>query len=134
MARRPADIRCSVASRPTLTSSVRTRWQRTFVVVTIDHHQPAAERLQILQQLALPDALADAMTTPSTWRERNISSSARSFFVSAEQHRSNPHRGRHDRFDTGHDLDEERVHQIGMTTPSVLVRRSVRLRATALGR
>ena len=74
------------------------------------------------------------MTTPSTWRERNISSSARSFccFCGTTQEQST--RGRHDRFDTGHDLDEERVHQIGMTTPSVLVRRSVRLRATALGR
>jgi hypothetical protein len=37
-----------------------------------------------------------------------------------------------DRFDAGDDLDEERVHQIGITMPSVWVRRRLRLRATAL--
>ena len=56
---------------------------------------PRPSACKSCSSLVLPDALADAMTTPSTWRERNISSSARSFFaVSAEQHRSNPTRGR----------------------------------------
>ena len=74
------------------------------------------------------------MTTPSTWRERNISSSARPCCFCGTTQEQSALAVAYDRFDTGHDLDEERVHQIGMTTPSVLVRRSVRLRATALGR
>jgi hypothetical protein len=104
------------------------------MIVAIDHHQAGADSGKLRQQIVVCRSVRggedDAIDLPAAEHLE-----LRTFLIGifAELHNSKPYPRT---LATGSMpemiFDEKRVHQIGMTMPMVWVRRSVRLRATAL--